>query len=365
MKLFLKKYWILILLDILIYICSYFPLFVEQYFSNFVFKYETIPIRYLFSSIPFSIGDILYIGLIIYTIFYLILIIRKKINFKNKIKILLRKTIKFIIIFYFLFNILWGLNYHRVKFLDKLNIQIPSAYSLIDLENLRDTVIVNMNVLRKNISSEELEKMSNQETILQVYNGYNQNVANFEFLKIHNPKIKFSLFSQFGDYINFAGYFNPFTQEGQIRADYPPILNGFIASHELAHQIGYAKEEEANFIAGYICLNSNNKFLKYSAYHNLTLYILNAIHENYAINKDSIGYKKSIQNMYKSMDKLVFKDFKTIQNFLSNKNNSVNKITRNISRLFYDRYLKLNQQSKGIKSYNEIIAWLMVFENGR
>ncbi len=52
-----------------------------------------------------------------------------------------------------------------------------------------------------------------------------------------------------GNYLGFTGYYNPFTGEAQVNTTVPQFLLPNIALHEMGHQIGYAKEDEANFSA--------------------------------------------------------------------------------------------------------------------
>ena len=48
--------------------------------------------------------------------------------------------------------------------------------------------------------------------------------------------------------MGFSGYLNPFTNEAQVDILIPKYQLPTTASHEVAHQLGYAAENEANFI---------------------------------------------------------------------------------------------------------------------
>ena len=50
-------------------------------------------------------------------------------------------------------------------------------------------------------------------------------------------------------YTNFTGFFFPFTAEANVNTDFPPALFASTVAHELSHQRGVAKEQEANFTA--------------------------------------------------------------------------------------------------------------------
>ena len=73
------------------------------------------------------------------------------------------------------------------------------------------------------------------------------------------------LFSRVMSYINFTGFFFPFTGEANINVDSPACLIPATIAHELAHQRGVAEEDEANFAAVLASLESGDPAYCYSA----------------------------------------------------------------------------------------------------
>jgi hypothetical protein len=69
-----------------------------------------------------------------------------------------------------------------------------------------------------------------------------------------------------GNYTGFTCYYNPFTGEAQLNTTIPRFLQPFIACHEVAHQLGYAKENEASFVGYLAAKGSGNALLQYSTY---------------------------------------------------------------------------------------------------
>ena len=53
------------------------------------------------------------------------------------------------------------------------------------------------------------------------------------------------MFGIIGNYVGFQGYYNPFTTEAQYNAELPNTYIPFTLSHESAHQLGFAREQEA------------------------------------------------------------------------------------------------------------------------
>ena len=91
-------------------------------------------------------------------------------------------------------------------------------------------------------------------------------------LVIDPQSLKPSLFSYLGNYFGFQGYYNPFSGEGQVNTTIPRFLEPFVSAHEIAHQIGYAKENEANFVAFIACRSYPNPTFRYSMYFDMYLY---------------------------------------------------------------------------------------------
>ena len=72
-------------------------------------------------------------------------------------------------------------------------------------------------------------------------------------------------FSRIMSYINFTGFFSPFTGEANINVDSPACLVPSTIAHEIAHQRGVAEEDEANFVAVLASLESGDPVYCYSS----------------------------------------------------------------------------------------------------
>src|SRR5678809_1786278 len=75
-----------------------------------------------------------------------------------------------------------------------------------------------------------------------------------------------------GNYAGFMGYYNPFTGEAQVNTTVPKFLQPYITTHEIAHQLGYSKENEANFVGYLAAISSPDPVFHYSTYFDLFLY---------------------------------------------------------------------------------------------
>ena len=62
-----------------------------------------------------------------------------------------------------------------------------------------------------------------------------------------------------------------------ITVHFPDYCTPFTAAHELAHQRGIAREDEANFVAFLVCIESEDAYIRYSGYLNLYEYVMSAL----------------------------------------------------------------------------------------
>ena len=72
--------------------------------------------------------------------------------------------------------------------------------------------------------------------------------------------------------MGFTGYYNPFTGEAQVNTTVPKFLLPYITLHEIGHQLGYAKEDEANFSGYLAAVDSHDTLFQYSTYLDLFVY---------------------------------------------------------------------------------------------
>jgi hypothetical protein len=65
--------------------------------------------------------------------------------------------------------------------------------------------------------------------------------------------------------IGISGFYSPFTGEALVNRAMPDPAQPFTMAHEMAHQRGIAREDEANFLAWMVCRVSGSPAARYSA----------------------------------------------------------------------------------------------------
>ena len=350
---FKKKYIGLVIIPQLVFIqyISNYPEIIEKYYSLGIYQFISNILRSALSIFPFSIGDVLYIIMFAYFIRLLIKeISKKKFNLQNGIK----SIFFYVSILHFLFYFQWGLNYHRTSLQEKLTIDL--TYTVKDLKEVSKKLIIKSNKLHRQITiadSSSTEIPYNIAKINEIAsNGYN----NLSLLKEYYPNVntnnlivKKSLISLPLTYLGFSGYINPFTNESQINSLIPKNSIPHTASHEIAHQLGFSQEQECNFIAFVNLTNSQDLYFKYNGY----LFALRqCLNELYKYDKPSYN------SLLKLLNTGILKDFKNNSEFWKNYSNPIESITKS----GYDKFLKFNNISQGIKSYNQSVSLIINYQ---
>ncbi|MBQ8321767.1 MAG: DUF3810 domain-containing protein [Clostridia bacterium] len=79
-------------------------------------------------------------------------------------------------------------------------------------------------------------------------------------------------------YLSLGGIYTYYTGEANVNIDYPMYDVVFTAGHELSHQRGVMRENEANFMAYFVLSSSPDTYLCYSAALNMYSYISSALY---------------------------------------------------------------------------------------
>ena len=323
-----------------------YPSFVEVYYSEGVYPYISMSLRNLLGWIPFSIGDLLVIFFVGYCNYYIFLFLKTK--FKN-LHVRVIEITALISVAHLCFYLFWGFNYFREPLHKKLGYK-NTYYSNKELIRLSNYLVLNLNRVHQEITqSDSVQVMvphSNGEMFLLAKEGYESLALKFPEFKYKYGKAKNSLMSLVQSYIGTQGYINPFTGEAHVNRRIPRTSFPLSACHEMAHQIGYAAENEANFIGFLAALSNKDSYFTYSAYRMATRY---AIYELYT--RDREEYLKILQKINKG----VLKDFKASTDFWKSYSNPFEPLIKK----GYDTYLKTNKQTEGLNSYNQVVNLLI------
>ena len=281
--------------------------------------------------------------------FFIILIITLFNIFLNKKKNLIKITLNFFSIFsvlFFFFHFIWGINYYRIPLNKKLNLK--TDYNTDQLSKTLKTLVKKSNDLHSKLSNHDTIPLYVPYDLKTVKKIIERDYSFYDYSKKIKPRIKNSLISEIISYMGFSGYINPFTLEAQINKNIPKLNYITTASHEMAHQLGITNESEANFVAFISTINNNDPFIQYAGY----IFALKYCHNDlYIKNKDLAS------EIFSKLNIGIIKNFKENNSFWRKYKNPIEPYLKKI----YGLFLKSKGQPKGIKTYNQLVKYVVSY----
>ncbi len=333
-----------------------------------VYRYYTTGIYPLIKSIQgiiasamlFSYGEIIVAIALILGIILLVFKIQRLMKlyraemlqeFKNTLLVDGLTGLNLICFMVVIFQLFWGLNYYQPTLFSQLELNRQT----VDVERLVETIepiIKELDALRihldksdKNVVQSEL---SSQELLNQAYIDFENGSKVLYFISkpVSPPKPIAS--SIIFSYNGISGIYNPFTGEANVNTLNSQFMIPVIALHELAHQQGIAREDEANFIAYLIAMNSSSDFSRYSGNLLVLIHGLNNL-------KKIDPYR--FQELYGTLSEGIKNDLESHRQLWKRYDGPLEETHMKVN----DAYLKANGQRSGTMSYSEMIelyvAW--------
>lgn len=340
---------LLLLLAALLKVAAASAPWVEQRYATGIYPPLGTSLRALLGFLPFSVGDLLYAAAALYFIYLLykaIVVIKTKGFSKILVLAGFKRFLKVVLVIYIWFNLLWGLNYNRQGIAHQLKLDVQQ-YTLQDVTDLTQNLQQQLNFYAAKVDTTQI--WADTDTLLSAAVATYKNAErHYPYLKYRQPTLKPSLYTHVGQYFGFTGYYNPFTGEAQLKTTIPSFSKPFVTLHEVAHQLGYAKENEANFVAFLSGKHAGNVAVLYSVYYELYRYALREVaHRDTAV---AAAFKATLHPR-------VLRDNEILKAYLLSTQNKIAPLTT----FFYDHYLKANDQAEGVQTYNRVVALLVAY----
>ncbi len=334
---------------------------IENIYSQTIYPILLKTFGFLPSLFNFSVGELILYIFIIFCFLYLLYFLQKIITAKKDRGLILYhfslNVLAMLCSIFFIFTIFCGLNYYRHTFTYHTGYKIEQ-YTTEELEQLCRNLATDLNLTRNEIGNdknifagtkEELNFYSNNSIGTIEHLGTKYSV--FNNISYSAPKHVFS--SKIMSMANITGMFFPFTFEANINTDVPFFTTQATMVHELAHQSGFMREEEANFIAYLGCRDSDDPLVRYSGQYLAFSHSISALRTiNPSLASEIIA----------ELSAPVKNDMNQSYNYWSQYDGIFSKA----SSFANDKYLKANNQSGGVQSYNQMVSLLLAeqrFEN--
>ena len=177
----------------------------------------------------------------------------------------------------------------------------------------------------------------------KLMDAYEKACEKYDFISPLHSNIKEVMLSKPMTYTHISGVYTFFTGEANLNTNYADYIIPYTAAHEFAHQRGIAREDEANFVAFLVCMESDDHYIRYSAYLNMYDYVIDALR--------SVS-KSSAKKITRSLPSNVLNDMNAYAVFFDEYKNSV---ASEISGAVNDAYLGMQGIKEGSDSYGMVV----------
>ncbi len=325
-------------------------LLVEQRYSTTVYPRIAAFLSRTAGRFSFSLAEIL---LLVFLAFPFVYMLRKP-SLKRFIHLLV-SYLTTLFVLYFMFVSLWGLNYLRLPLGDIMGLSLRPS-SVEELRDLSLYLIEQANEYRLLVREDEHGVMTlndtRRESLHRVQTGYDiaQGLVP-ELAGVYSPP-KGALISTALSYLGIAGIYSPFTGEAHININMPSSSIPATAVHEAAHQRGFSREDEANFIAYLVCSLHPDADFRYSGTLLALNHTLNALYraDRKVFNEIVILYSDGLR-----------RDLAFVRTFWQRYEGPAERAADRVN----DAYLRANQQQDGVASYGRMVDLLLAFARDR
>lgn len=330
------------------------PVLIERLYSNTAYKYISWSLQIVTGLVSFPVGQvILYSGTAL--LVWLIVRLVRKLWFehRNVWKVTLRLAVHSLVgisLLYLGFMLVWGLNYYRLPFSQIAGYQMDEPYQQAELEELCRTLIREANLQRELVKEDAQGVMqlpgSAKETLEKSLLGYAEAAKMYPELAGNLGPPKQVFVPQLMSYLGIGGIYFPFTGEANVNMHQPaPFLPATIC-HEMAHQNGFAREDEANYLGYLACRLHPDPAFRYSG-------TLSALRVSMGTLRlyDSLSF----WNLRQHYSPGLLRDLTATYAYWEQYQGPVGEMSSQMNNLF----LRANRQEDGIKSYNRMLDLLI------
>ncbi|MBE6713733.1 MAG: DUF3810 domain-containing protein [Ruminococcaceae bacterium] len=261
---------------------SAFPKFAD-YINSTVGHFLRFVLANIFNIFPFSFMEFLFLSSPLIIICTAVLICKRA---KMGRIFLIRSLSSLLSIFscvYFLFSVGFAPGYHTTSLAERLGLKVEKAQAV----QVYDTAVIMAEKL--NDLCADVSYLSDGSSVLltdygelsdKLCDSYRDLYSSYGLSGTFDARIKPLVISPYMTYTHLSGIYSFFTGEANLNTNYPDFINVYTTAHEMAHQRGISREDEANFCAFLVLLESDSPYLQYCAYLNMFLYLTDALYSS-------------------------------------------------------------------------------------
>jgi Protein of unknown function (DUF3810) len=325
---------------------------VESFYSKFVFYYTTRGLSAVNKFLQnIALGEIFFALAVtwfsLWSLWYLRRSWRRETRLYNVVKVFCLQILWAVGILVPIFLAFWGLNYQRLPLAETLGFdRAPARVGELESIGLQIVNGANSNYDLARGSAERPTPPARD----ALYKVIEQAFQNEKLLgdanrgALSDPKpLKLSRLTSWA---GVSGFYIPFTGEVTFNANVPAFDLPMVIAHHKAHQRGYAKEDEANFIGYVVCINSTEPYVRYSGY----LYGLKVLE---ILSKGNVDRYNDLLSRVNDGPRT---DLRTRSEFWEG---TKSPMLSAISRRIFSAYLRVNRVHGGVKNFDEDVPLII------
>lgn len=355
MALWLK--WVLCLTPALLgfllyFLLPYFPYFTEYVFAQGIYRVVAFPLEWIMSLIPFSLTEIVVILAVPAIITLIVIFIRRLIKSENKGKTA-EKAARFVCwclsAAFLMFMITDGANFSRLSVAELM--ELPDGnYTKEDLYTLTVDLAQKASAVREELPEDEDGcadlTVSVRDLFFLADDCFDNLTDEYPFFVTGVWRVKPVMLSHLWSYTGYTGVYCPWLLESSVNVDTPVFDIAHTATHEIAHTMAFARENECNFLSWLACSHSGQIDFEYSGYIQAYIYSANALYK-----ADKELWAKAFSNCSEAM----VRDLEKHNAYWASFEGEV----MDKSQDFNDSFIKANGDNNGVLSYDLMVELLL------
>lgn len=346
------------------------PDFVEAAYARGLFPWIARTLGPIGRLVPFSVAQLVVAAAVVMIVFEIIRVTRslrharasaQESNPETRsrptevVRQSAHRWLRLVTIVVWLFHLVWGLNYARPPLRERMSLPeiAPTTERLARLT--RSLAHETNHAYEQALRFDEATADTIRGTQLQIGNETLWEALSLGF-DVVDPRLKGIGFSPPKlptpagaalSRLGISGVYFPFTGEASVNSKMPEVSLPFVAAHEMAHQRGIAREDEANALAYLACRQAGRWVTRYSGALSAYRRSLSAL---WRAEPDSARAVAKLLALGPRHDQIVIREFWQSQKGVAS--DAAGKVN--------DTYLKANAQADGVESYGRMVDLLVV-----
>lgn len=354
-----RRKWLFCLLPAVLAAALYlllphFPRFAEYVWVRGVFRVFSVPLTWLMSLFPFSVTELVVVAGIPALLALAVVFIVRLVRRADRRRVAERGA-RFVVwclsLFLLLFMVMDGGNFSRLSTASLFGLN-EKTYDAAFLQAVTADLAQRTNAARAQVAEDAdgcmILSASKGATLRAADDCYKNLRVRYPFLVSGVWRVKSVALSHQWSYTGYTGVYCPWLSEVSINTDTPVSEWGHTAAHEIAHTMGFAREDACNFVAYLACVTSDNPDFVYSGYLAAFTYCANAL---YDYDKDAY------RTVYLTLSDGVRRDLKQRNSYWKQFSGQV----MDSSQSFNDAFIKANGVESGILSYDEAVSLILQY----